>query len=196
MTRNLIRIGVAVLLALLLAPISAQAREQCKPAGPQYIHAIEHRPHWIVYWWCDYQTVDWWFIAPNAYTFERLVAIAQWSWGMRPGFLDEPPWLDPVTMEQMRAGAMAIINADTNRPPAPPAAQWRVQNNGTYTTRPSYPVIDGKRGPASDGRATVGSACDCSGAIVEGKVTYCLFAIASATASMSKSVAVCSQIAR
>lgn len=198
MTRNMIRIGafaiLALVFALLFAPIAAHAREQCKPAGPQYIHAVEQRPNWVVYWWCDYKTIDWSFITPGHETGERLEAATQWRWGMRPGYLDEAPWVDPLVIEQMVAGAMAIARADTNRPPAPPAAQWWVQSNGTYPTRPSYPVTDGKRGTTSDGRATVGAACDCAAPIVEGKVTYCRFA-AGATAPPSTSVAVCSQVA-
>lgn len=198
MTRTPIRILALALLALwcmlLLAPF-AQAREQCKPYGPQYIHAVEQRPNWAVYWWCDYKTIDWFFYLPGQETTERLVAGVQWYWGLRPGYLDEPPWGDPAVLEQMRQGVMAIAGADANRPPKPPTAQWWVQSNGSTPTRPSYPVIDGKRGTTSDGRAPVGAACDCSSAIVEGKTTYCRFAAAGATAAPSTSVAVCSQVA-
>ena len=198
MTRNMIRIGafaiLALVFALLLAPIAALAREQCKPAGPQYIHAVEQRPNWVVYWWCDYRTIDWVFITPGHETAERLEAATQWRWGMRPGYLDEAPWVDPLVIEQMRAGAMAIARADTNRPPKPPEQKWWVQSNGSTPTRPSYPVIDGKRGTTSDGRATVGVSCDCATPIIEGKVAYCRFATGGATASMSTSVAVCSQM--
>jgi len=199
MTRNMIRIGafaiLALVFALLLAPIAALAREQCKPAGPQYIHAIEQRPNWVVYWWCDYKTVDWSFITPGAETAERLEAATQWRWGMRPGYLEEAPWVDPAVVKAMADGAMAIARADPNRPPKPATVPWWVQSNGAYPTRPSYPVTDGKRGTTSDGRATVGASCDCTAPIVEGKVTYCRFATGSAISAMSTSVAVCSQVA-
>lgn len=48
-------------------------------------------------------------------------------------------------------------------------------------------IINGKRATASDGRATIGAPCDCAGAIVEGKTTYC-------KVPPSASVAVCSQV--
>jgi len=199
MTRNMIRIGafaiLALVFALLLAPIAAHAREQCKPYGPQYIHAVEQRPNWMVYWWCDYKTIDWFFYLPGQETGERLEAGVQWYWGLRPGYLNEPPWGDPAVLEQMRQGVMAIASADTNRPPKPAVTPWWVQSNGSTPTRPSYPVTDGKRGTTSDGRATVGASCDCTAPIVEGKVTYCRFATGSAISAMSTSVAVCSQVA-
>lgn len=38
-----------------------------------------------------------------------------------------------------------------------------VAKNGTYTTRPTYPVVNGVRGTTATGnRAVIGQACDCS----------------------------------
>ena len=66
-----------------------------------------------------------------------------------------------------------------------PAAQvWSVAKNASYKDRPTYPVTNGVRGTKSDGRVNVGTACDCSKPIVEGKTTYCPRAAISGKAAL------------
>lgn len=55
----------------------------------------------------------------------------------------------------------------------PPVPIWKVAKNGTSTTRPAYPILNGVRSTTSTARATVGATCDCSVRSVEGKSTYC-----------------------
>lgn len=170
------RIIVALLFAIAMLP-AAHAREICKPAGPQYIRAVQHGPgnNWFVWWWCDHLSYDWTTLIPSDYTSERLEASFAYLNGLNPGYMDGPPWRpadDPMIVE-MAAAAFTFAGADTNRPPAPPPELWLVGATGKSTTRPTYPVVGGVRGKTSDGRATIGTPCDCSKPIVEGKTTYC-----------------------
>jgi hypothetical protein len=87
----------------------------------------------------------------------------------------------------------------TPQPAPPPTVRYVVAKNSSYPDRPTYPVEKGVRGTKSDGRVNVGTACDCSKPIVEGRTTYCPRASTSAsgmgsgTARISTSVAVCTQ---
>jgi len=50
----------------------------------------------------------------------------------------------------------------------------RVAKNGKATTRPAYPVVDGKVGTKEEGRAIIDQPCDCTTkAIIKSGNTYC-----------------------
>lgn len=50
----------------------------------------------------------------------------------------------------------------------------RVAKNGSATTRPAYPVVNGEVGAKEAGRATVNEPCDCTAkAIIKSGNTYC-----------------------
>jgi hypothetical protein len=51
--------------------------------------------------------------------------------------------------------------------------QWTVAKNGSYPTRPAYPVAGGVVGTKEAARAPVGQPCDCSAPINRGSATYC-----------------------
>lgn len=57
--------------------------------------------------------------------------------------------------------------------PNEPAPVWIVAPNASYATRPAYPFAEGVRGTTANGRATVGSVCNCSVRSVEGSRVYC-----------------------
>ncbi len=57
-------------------------------------------------------------------------------------------------------------------PNKPPSPVWKVKPNGTYTTRPAYPIVNGVRSTTSTARATIGAVCDMSVRSVEGTSSY------------------------
>jgi hypothetical protein len=71
------------------------------------------------------------------------------------------------------------------RPDAPPVA-WVVARFGAQPTRPSFPVTNGTRGPASTVRAPVGAPCNCVAPLVEGSTTYCPWDAAGLVTSCTK----------
>lgn len=64
--------------------------------------------------------------------------------------------------EQMAAGLPS---------PSTPTG-WVVAKNGVLTTRPTYPVISGRRSTRSNGNVPVGAPCEMTGAIVEPPLTF------------------------
>ncbi len=52
-------------------------------------------------------------------------------------------------------------------PSASAPSPWIVAKNGVLTTRPTYPVVSGRRSTRSNGNVPVGADCDMTGAIVE-----------------------------
>lgn len=190
---------VASLFALFILAPTAHA-ERCKPAGMEYMHAFEQRPNWVIWWWCDNTHWQWAPIIPEDTSTEKIVAFNAFAFGLNPGWFNEPsdrPADDPL-MVSLRDAAHAFAASDAHRPPAPPVAAWAVAKNASYKDRPTYPVVNGVRSTKSDGRVDVGTACDCSTPIVEGKTTYCQRVAAPAAGLISpppasKSVAVCVQ---
>lgn len=57
-------------------------------------------------------------------------------------------------------------------PPVVAPTGWVVAKNAGYPTRPTYLVLRGDRMKISNGRTPVGTACEMTGAIVEGSTTY------------------------
>jgi hypothetical protein len=186
---------IALLLALVVAPV-ANARAQCKPAGMEYLHGFEQRPNWGVYWWCDYKTYDYTVFIAGDTTQQSIEQFWGWVMGINPSWADVPARdKDDPLMKSLSDAAFAFASADANRPPAPPPEVWIVAKNGKYPDRPTYPMsTTGVRGTKSDGRATVGSPCDCRAPHVEGKTTYCPLAGGVAIViTRPMSVAVCTQ---
>lgn len=57
-------------------------------------------------------------------------------------------------------------------PAASAPTPWVVAKNGVLTTRPTYPVVSGRRSTRSNGSVPVGANCEAAGAIVEGPLTF------------------------
>lgn len=79
-----------------------------------------------------------------------------------------PPSDWTVEMRGLYADMHDALQA--SRPPVP---VWRVAPNGTATTRPAYPLIDGVIGTKEAGRAPVGQPCDCTAPINRSSTIYC-----------------------
>lgn len=162
----------ALIFALALLP--AHAAETCDPPAAKYIHAGQMQPgnNWVVWWWCTNSRVGWMAIIPDDYTSARVEASAAYALGVNPGYRSGNFWrpADDPLIVSMRAAVQALATADTDRPPA---EVWLVGATGKSTTRPTYPVANGVRSKTSDGRAPIGTPCDCSKPTVEGKTTYC-----------------------
>lgn len=62
-----------------------------------------------------------------------------------------------------------------------------VAQNGSLPTRPSFPIVDGKRGSTSNGASTVGAACDCVKTYIISTYAYC----AAPSTSTAPSITVC-----
>ncbi len=165
--------AVLVLLVLLLiaGPASAQvAPTSCRPAKLADVHLVKAGDDFAGWWWCD-ATKDayaWRGILRPAITAD-LTALA-YAWAVTG---DTRIFEQVVTLQGtdpqfagLRAAVVADVKAKT--------PQYIVAKNGTYTDRPAYLVVDGKRLTTSTARALVGWACDCKAiSLVEGTTRYC-----------------------
>lgn len=154
---------------------SAQAAPPCWPAnvggsGSQWLYSHNDKGQWIG-WWCPdgrpYGAVALRSYSikhpsgPHASASDMLSAY----WALNVG---------TVTPETSALWGEMMFALPSIEPPAPAApAPWTVATNGSYTTRPAYPVIDGAVGTKEAGRAPVGQPCDCNAPINRGSTTYC-----------------------
>jgi len=162
--------------------------EACIVPGPEYVHLGVQGVDRFAWWWCATRFNRYYSIAiyPQTNVFE---AVPDFSAAAKAaseiGFLWRQPTVAPGQPQnaELEAGALAMVTADTVRPPMP---RWIVARNGSSTTRPGYVIADGKRAAtASATRVAVGAACSCaerSQRAIEGAAVYCVVPQSSAAA--------------
>jgi len=133
------------------------------------------------WWWCmDIPKArvyySWRAIPSNLLTTSVIAQLRAYSTG---GSADI--WLQPVavadtdpSMLAMLADIKKSVAADTGKPTLP---KWVVSSSGLVsgaTTRPTYPIVLGKRSTTAKGSVAVGSGCDCNALkLTEGSTMYC-----------------------
>lgn len=159
-----------LLLILLLLCGTAHAAPPCWPSdvggsGTVAVSGGDDTGQWVG-WWCpDGQRYG--VAAITGYALKHppgphasVAAMLSAYWALNV----TSPWTLELGMLQWDM----VQALEASRPPA-----WKVAPNGSYTTRPAYPVVDGVIGTKEAGRATVGQPCDCSAPIKRSAVTYC-----------------------
>lgn len=154
--------------------------EACIVPGPEYVHLGVQGVDRFAWWWCATRFNRYYSIAiyPQTNVFE---AVPDFSAAAKAaseiGFLWRQPTVAPGQPQnaELEAGALAMVTADTVRPPMP---RWIVAKNGSSTTRPGYVIADGVRSKtAAAQRVAVGASCSCterSQRAVEGSAVYCV----------------------
>lgn len=159
---------------LFVAAFAVQA-QSCKAPAAQYIHAGNIGPNFYVYWWCDDTRFAWAYLIAADMTAKRIEADAAFWLGLDAGADRKPtrPIDDPLVVE-LWAAAWHAMQADTDRPPRVAAPVETVAKNGSYTSRPAYPVVNGEVGTKEEARAVIGLPCDCSARkLMKGSSMYC-----------------------
>ena len=175
----------AVLLAMLLASTAASAQvpsgPTCwpKPFGTGSEMVVRTSQYGMAYGWlCDTLTEQ-----------RRVIVAGRWQIDYDPTYLSTLPALANQGPEQWAALWTARVKRELTDPALAPvfplieqvrtalpgqAFKFVVAPNGAYTTRPAYPFAAGARSATSNGRATVGAACDCAAAsAAEKRSIYC-----------------------
>jgi hypothetical protein len=176
----------AFLALLLLAPVSFAA--SCWPAqigGTGTPAAVRvNSSAWALAWGCSDQFTQTLYVRGAPWSaalpdwIRRLAdTVAQGHAAMLAA--DQayfPPW--PIDAEGYRIVPAEVYPLALDAWTAatallPPFPSWVVATNRTYPDRPAYPFVDGVRSSTSNGRAAVGSACNCSARSVESRSVYC-----------------------
>jgi hypothetical protein len=172
----------AALLLGLAVHASAQTatppQAACKLDSVAAAHVGMVGTDFYAYWYCPASsTFGWVGLKAAAVTPDRVAAANLWAIGLNPSFVDQAREVsgDDPSMAALKCAVLTHVAQDLLRtPPACATPQWVVGKNASFSDRPSFAVVDGKRSLSSKTRATVGAPCDCAALkFTEGSSTYC-----------------------
>lgn len=158
---------------LLIAAFAVQA-EDCKPPAAKYVHTGNVGANLFIYWWCSDTQFAWAYLIPADATAALLKTNATFWLGFDHGPANPPRAVDDPLVLELWAAAWHAMQADTDRPPRVAAPVETVAKNGSYTSRPAYPVVNGEVGTKEEARAVIGLPCDCNARkLMKGSSMYC-----------------------